>query len=154
MFLIDGYNLLHVAFPGRATRDSRERLVGEVVEFCRRRGYRARIVFDATGDLPRRQRHGDVEIRNVAPGRSADEEILSALASTRDRTAHTLVTDDQALVREAKRRGVRVVPCRDFLRLLESPGHEPGFKEAGPVSPGEVDAWMREFGLEGEGGEE
>lgn len=148
MFLIDGYNLLHAAFPGPADGSSRRRLVDRIVDFCRRGGYRARIVFDATEGLPRRQRRGDVEIRNVAPGRTADEEILAALASTRDRTAHTLVTDDGALVREALRRGVRVVPCRDFARLLEGPGRERGGKEGGPLSPGEVDYWIREFGLD------
>lgn len=149
MFLIDGYNLLHVAASGSPTGSDRRRLVDRIAEFCRRRGYRARIVFDATGDLPRRQWRGGVEIRNVAPGRSADEEILCALTSTSDRTAHALVTDDRALVREARRRGVRVIPCRDFLRLLEEaarPGTD--VKEQPLLSPGEVDYWMREFGLE------
>lgn len=151
MFLIDGYNLLHVACAGSSAAASCRRLVDRIVDFCRRGGYRARIVFDATEGLPRRQRRGDVEIRNVMPGRTADEEILAALLSTRDRTAHTLVTDDGMLVREARRRGVRVIPCRDFMRLLEGQGRQGGGKEGGPLTPGEVDYWMREFGLDERG---
>ncbi len=148
MFLIDGYNLLHAAFPGRATRGARDRLVDLIVDFCRRGGYRARIVFDATGDLPRRRRRGEVEIRNVARGRSADEEIIEALSSTVDRTAHTLVSDDRELTREAGRRGVKVIPSGDFARLLLAPGPAEDPKAGGALSPGEVDYWMDEFGLD------
>ena len=148
MFLIDGYNLLHAAFPERAGRGARQRLIDSVVDFCRSGGYRARIVFDATGDLPRRQKRGEVEIRNVARGRSADDEILDALASTEDRTAHTLVTNDRALAQEAGRRGVKVIPSEDFARLLLARGPSEDPKAGGALSPGEVDYWMKEFGLD------
>jgi len=148
MFLIDGYNLLHAAFPEPAAQGSRRRLIDLVVDFCGRRGYRARIVFDATGDMPRRQRRGEVEIRNVPPGRSADDEILEALASTDDRTAHTLVTNDGALAREARRRGVKVIPSGDFARLLQARGPSDDPKAGGLLSPAEVDEWLREFGLD------
>jgi len=147
MFLIDGYNLLHAAFPDRATGGSRRHLVDLVVDYCRRGGYRARIVFDATGDMPRRQRRGEVEIRNVPRGSTADDEILEALASTEDRTAHTLVTDDRELAREAARRGVKVIPSGEFARLLQVRGPAEDPKAGGTLSSGEVDYWMDEFGL-------
>jgi predicted RNA-binding protein with PIN domain len=148
MFLIDGYNLLHAAFPDRATAEARRRLIDLVVEYCRKGGYRARIVFDATGEMPRRQRRGDVEIRNVPRGSTADEEILEALGSTEDRTAHTLVTNDRALTGEAARRGVKVIPSEEFARMLQAHGPSEDPKAGGELSPGEVDYWIKEFGLD------
>jgi predicted RNA-binding protein with PIN domain len=148
MFLIDGYNLLHAAFPDQATGGSRRHLVDLVVEFCRRGGYRARIVFDATGEMPRRQRRGEVEIRNVPRGSTADDEILEALASTDDRTAHTLVTNDRALAQEAGRRGVKVISCEEFSRFLDAHGPSEDPKAGWTLSSGEVDYWLKEFGLD------
>lgn len=147
MFLIDGYNLLHVLVSGRPSDRERERMVGLVEAWCLRGGYRARIVFDPTAGLRARERRGAVEVRGVAEGRTADEEILRTLASTRDRTAYTVVSDDRAIVEAARRRRCRVVSCREFLRRLEALGpQEP--PEPGGAPPGEVDYWMREFGLE------
>ncbi len=147
MFLIDGYNLLHAAFGGSSGGDLR-RLVDLLVDFCRKGGYRVRLVLDATGDMPRRRRLGDVEIRNVPRGRSADEEIVETLSASGDRAAHTLVTDDRSLAREARQLGVKVVPCMVFFRLLqERRGPLEDRKPAAPLSPLEVDYWMDEFGL-------
>ncbi len=151
MFLIDGYNLLHAMSRGRLPRPDPRRLIDLVVSWCRRGGYRARIVFDPTGDLPRRRKKGEVEIRNVARGRSADEEILAALESTGDRTAYTVVTNDRDVAREAGRHGIRVVSCEDFARDLLARGPSEDPKGNGMLSPGEVDYWMREFGLEDPG---
>ncbi|HXG59932.1 MAG TPA: NYN domain-containing protein [Planctomycetota bacterium] len=147
MFLIDGYNLLHAIAGGRPTAEARERMVARVEAWCRREGYRARIVFDPTAGLRALETRGAVEIRGVAEGRTADEEILRTLASTSDRTAYTVVSDDRAIATGARKRRFRVVSCREFLRRLEGPGSgEP--PEPGGVPPGEVDYWMREFGLE------
>jgi predicted RNA-binding protein with PIN domain len=147
VFLIDGYNLLYAIVGGRPTAEERERMVVRIEAWCRRGGYRARIVFDPTAGLRARETRGAVEILGVAEGLKADEEILRTLASTRDRTAYTVVSDDRAIVAEARKRRFRVVSCREFLRRLEVPGHgEPS--EPGGVPPGEVDYWMREFGLE------
>lgn len=147
MFLIDGYNLLHAFVPGRPTDRERERLVTLIEAWCRRGGYRARIVFDPTAGLRSRELRGAVEIRGVAEGRTADEEILRTLASTRDRTAYTVVSDDRAIVAEARKRRCRVVACRDFVRRLQAPGSAEPPEPGGPP-PGEVEYWMREFGLE------
>lgn len=146
MFLIDGYNLLHVLTRGRVTSETRGRLVDLVEEYCRRGGYRARIVFDPTARERSRAQRGAVEVRYAREGVTADEEILRALAATSDRTAYTVVSNDGAIVREAERRQFKVVSCEAFARLLlETP---PPAAAEGEVPPGEVDHWLREFGLD------
>ncbi len=140
MFLIDGYNLLH------AIGTSRDALLGAVEAWCRREKRTARIVFDPTGGMKRRENRGPLEIRVVAEGRKADEEILAALGATSDRTAWTLVSNDLELVKAAERKGMTVLTCKDFAALLAAPDLGPEKKEG--AGPGEVDFWMKEFGLD------
>lgn len=142
MYLIDGYNLLH-ALPEKA---SRERLIGLVAAHCQAGRYTALIVFDATGGMRRRAQIGPVELRVVAEGRKADEEILDLLGSTTDRTAYTLVSNDLELVREAEKRGMRVLRAEDFAASLLATPEGPEKSQDAP--PGEVDFWMKEFGLD------
>lgn len=140
MYLIDGYNLLH------AIGGTRDTLLGDVEAWCRRENRTARIVFDPTGGMKRRESRGPVEIRVVAEGRKADEEILAALASTSDRTAWTLVSNDLELVKAAERKGMQVLGCKDFGALLAARDAAPEKKDG--AAPGEVDFWMKEFGLD------
>ena len=146
MFLIDGYNLLHALARGRATPEARDRLISLIEAFCRAGGYRARIVFDATGGMKRREERGPLEIGSVAQGRTADEEILEALDSTTDRTEYAIVSNDLALVKAAEKKQVKVLSCEEFGRLITPRGEAPEKGDA--ASSGEVDYWMREFGLE------
>lgn len=144
MFLIDGYNLLH------AVGMSRDALLGAVDAFCRRENQSARVVFDPTGGMKRRENRGALEIRVVAEGRKADEEILAAIAATSDRTAWTLVSNDLELVKAAERKQLRVLACRDFAALLAAP--EADVEKKDGASGAEVDFWMKEFGLDDEAG--
>lgn len=146
MFLIDGYNLLHAFSREKTGEEARGKLIALIEAFCTQGNYRARIVFDPTGGMKRNDQKGPVEVRNVPQGGTADEEILAAIRSTDDRTRYTVVSNDRAIVAAAGKRGFPVIPCLDFaerIRRRDQP-HEKG----GPPSPGEVDYWMREFGLE------
>lgn len=148
MFLIDGYNLLHVVARGKSGEPARSGLLALLQAWCERGGYRARIVFDPTGGMKRNEVRGAIEIRNVPQGGTADEEILAALASTDDRTRYTVVSNDAALVQGAQKKGIPVVPCEEFARMLSARAESP--EKADSASPGEVDYWLKEFGLEDE----
>jgi rRNA-processing protein FCF1 len=137
VYLIDGYNLSHAL---GVTRDA---LLGAVEAFCRRENQAARVVFDPTGGMKRRENRGALEIRVVAEGRKADEEILAAIEATSDRTAVTLVSNDLELVRAAEAKHLRVLACRDFAALLAAPPSD----DDKPGPGGDVDFWMKEFGL-------
>jgi predicted RNA-binding protein with PIN domain len=142
VLLIDGYNVLH-ALPGGASRD---RLIELLVAHCRSGNHAALIVFDATGGMRRRAQLGPVEVRVVAEGRKADSEILDLIDGTADRTAYTLVSNDLELVRAAEKKGMRVLRSEDFAKsLLEAPESP---EKRTDVPPGEVDFWLKEFGLD------
>jgi predicted RNA-binding protein with PIN domain len=146
MFLIDGYNLLHSFTRGKSGEDARDGLIALIQGWCDRGGYRARIVFDPTGGMKRNDVRGAIEIRNVPQGVTADEEILAALGSTDDRTQYTVVSNDSAIVKAAGKKGFAVVPCEEFARMIATRPEGP--EKADAASPGEVDYWMKEFGLE------
>lgn len=146
MFLIDGYNLLHSFARARSGEDARNGLISLVHAWCERGGYRARIVFDPTGGMKRNDTRGGMEIRNVPQGTTADEEILAALDATGDRTQYTVVSNDAAIVKAAGRKGFQVVPCEEFARMIATRAEGPEKSES--AAPGEVDYWMKEFGLE------
>jgi len=150
VYLIDGYNLLHRAAPGRANPAWRETLLARIEAWCRRTSHAARVVFDPTAGLRRREARGGVEVRVVAEGRTADDEIRKLLEGTSDRTAWTLVTNDLALVKAADQRGFRVVTCEAFLQLIAPPEKDPDKREG--ASESEVDFWLRDMGLEEEPG--
>jgi predicted RNA-binding protein with PIN domain len=146
MFLIDGYNLLHSFAREKSGEDARNGLIALIQAWADRGGYRARIVFDPTGGMKRNEVRGAIEIRNVPQGRTADEEILEALGSTDDRTQYTVVSNDSAIVKAAGKQGFAVVPCEEFARTITTRPEGP--EKADTASPGEVDYWMKEFGLE------
>lgn len=146
MFLIDGYNLLHSFARAQSGEDARGGLVALIQAWCERGGYTARIVFDPTGGMKRNDVRGPVQVRNVPQGTTADEEILAALGGTADRTQYTVVSNDSAIVKAAAKRGFTVVPCEDFARMILTRAEGPEKADAAP--PGEVDYWMKEFGLE------
>ena len=148
MFLIDGYNLLHAVGRGKSGEEARAALIGLIEGWCAQGNYRARIVFDPTGGMKRNEQRGALEIRNVPQGTSADEEILAALRATDDRTQYTVVSNDLAIVKAAEKRGFTVLPCEDFARMIATRAAGPEKKDT--ASPGEVDYWMKEFGLEEE----
>jgi len=146
LFLIDGYNLLHSFAREKTGGEARAKLVALIESYCVRGNYRARIVFDPTGGMKRNDQRGPVEVRNVPQGLTADEEILGALQATDDRTQYTVVSNDSAIVKAAAKKGFTVVPCEEFARLLSAAPEGPEKSES--ASPGEVDYWMREFGLD------
>jgi len=148
VFLIDGYNLLHSFAREKSGEEARRGLIALIEVYCTQGNYRARIVFDPTGSMKRNDQRGPVEIRNVPQGRTADDEILEALQSTADRTEYTVVSNDLAIVKAAEKMGFTVLPCEEFASLISQ---RPAAREkGGSPSPGEVDYWMREFGLDDE----
>lgn len=148
MFLIDGYNLLHSFAREKTGTEARAKLVALIEAYCVRGNYRARIVFDPTGGMKRNDRRGPVEIRNVPQGRTADEEILEAIRSTDDRTLYTVVSNDLALVKAAGKKGFTAVSCEEFAAQISRAPEAP--EKGDSASSGEVDYWMKEFGLDDE----
>ena len=144
--MIDGYNLLHALARGRATEEAREQLLSKIVAYCATGNYRALIVFDPTGGMKRRDQRGSVEVYNVPQGTTADEVILNTLATCDDQLQYAVVSNDLKIVKAAEKDGYKVLSCEEFGGRILQRAEEP---EKGDLpSPGEVDYWMREFGLD------
>jgi predicted RNA-binding protein with PIN domain len=123
--------------------------------------------------LPRRQRRGDVEFRFAGEDATADDVLCDLVREARDPQGTTLVTSDREILDAARARGVRMAASREFWKELtgeargteggdRGPARRPGPKgrPAAPppdpvehpgkrsgLSDGEVDYWMKEFGI-------
>lgn len=165
MLLIDGYNVLFAGSPRRIAREqlpqAREDLLTRIARYCEVCGIRARVIFDFTQGPPihgiaARKRVGNVEVWYTPKGIIADEEILGLIAGTRDRTAYTVVTSDRAIADPARKKLIQVIDSSRFHReldrvLLDAEEKSEDAPEKGEgLKPGDVDYWMREFGLRDE----
>lgn len=168
LYLIDGYNLLFSG-AGRRPRDprdlerARDELVHLLTAFHAVRRGRTVLVFDSRTDvslfgLPRRRRHGAVEVRFAPSDASADAHLMDLIAEVQDAQGTTVVTSDRAILDAAAAKGVRSAGAREFWKALTEGEDGAGGRGAPPeprakrdgLSSAEVEYWMKEFGY-GEG---
>lgn len=151
-YLIDGHNLIP-KIPGLslADPDDEMRLVEVVQALCRRQRKRAEVFFDqAPPGMAGSHRSGWVLVHFVRQGLTADEAIARRLRSLGGEARNwTVVSSDHRVQAEARAQGARVVSAEEFARWLQatdsSAPAKPSSKEA-PLSPEEVDYWLRLFG--------
>ena len=157
VFLIDGYNLLFARSRGRIdSRDldqERERLVRLVQRYCHICGKRASIIFDHTKGPPiyghpTRRVLDEVEVRFTTEDVSADDEIISTVESTNDRTAYTVISSDRQIVDRVRKLKMKVLDSTAFAdELAETIRGADTKGTKNPLAKEEVDYWMKEFGV-------
>ena len=148
MLIIDGYNLMMAGdrrIPRRCFDGTRERLIKVVDRYAQAQKTRCEIVFDGapTSGIP----HS--EWLTVRYARDADAAIIERIENERDRTALTVVSNDRTITDAARERKMTVLAAREFADRLKAlpPGPRPPDPKIDGISPGEADAWMKEFGL-------
>lgn len=158
MLLIDGYNLLFS--DRRVVREklpqARQELAILVARYCEASGLRARIIFDFTHGppafgIPLRQRVGTVEVWFTPKGVTADDEIRGLIDATDDRTAYTVITSDREIASAVAKRQFKVMASDVFRKEMAETlreGKTEAREKTQGLGPGEVDYWMREFGLD------
>src|SRR5262245_33910605 len=117
--VIDGYNLLY-ARGESPSAGSRERLVGDLVRWARRRGRTAIVVFDAWAQGKRVEHveaRGPVTVCFTRYGERADEWIVRRVAA---RPEAVVVTSDRAVAQGARRRGAVVLGAEAFVARLDA----------------------------------
>jgi predicted RNA-binding protein with PIN domain len=164
-FLIDGYNLMHAAGLARPTygpgdlERCRQRLLvllaGSLGEQQRRR---TTVVFDAKEAVGERMREftvRDMRVLFTDPGHEADELIESLLAVHSSPKRLLVVSSDHRLHKAARRRRAKVQDSDQFLDHLErqldralqrAHDRDDRGKPDGPLSPAEVEQWLKVFG--------
>jgi predicted RNA-binding protein with PIN domain len=156
-YLIDGHNLIP-RIPGLALADVDDemQLVEMLQEFCRRTRKQAEVYFDnAPPGGSRARTFGPVLARFIRQGYSADDAIKERLKRLgRASRNWTVVSSDQSVQAEARASQAHIQNSEAFARLLvqtlEQSGQENRETSDVTLPPGEVDDWLKLFGVEEE----
>jgi predicted RNA-binding protein with PIN domain len=165
-FLIDGYNLLNAAGilgrgrgPGTLQR-ARQALLNTLVESLPPdQVTRTTVVFDSSDSpwgVAKETTHRGITVKFSSKDEDADTVIERLIAAESAPKRLTVVSSDHRLQRAAKRRRAIAVDSDVwFAELLrERAARQKGKaggdvpKPEGPFAPGDVDYWLREFGLD------
>lgn len=163
MYLIDGYNLIFVIHRGKSLADDiekrRDDLLRMLDRYAERHGTRIEVVFDSKERIfphGRMERRGRVQKVFTSPTRSADDYLIDKINSTKDKQSITIVSSDRQILRAAEQNRVAFITSSDFLRQLivdlessKNLSAEDREKTDG-LSADQVEAWMKEFGIEDE----
>lgn len=160
--LIDGYNLLFAAGilgPLRGKRggaSSRETLLDFLVDHLPAKDLpRSMIVFDAAEappGLPKQYSHRGLAVRFAPRNMSADALMEELIERSADPRRLTVVSSDHRIQRAARRRGAKYMDSGAWHAELRRMAAQAGVEaeEQKPdhtLSPAEVAAWLREFGI-------
>jgi hypothetical protein len=128
VWLVDGFNALHVAVlrgrprAGWWTREGRELLLARVRGF-EDRSAEVWVVFDGPHPLAGAEGEASAEGPRVAFAASADAWLLQRVRGAQPGEV-AVVTADRPLAARARARGARVVSPRDFLARCAAPSRD------------------------------
>jgi uncharacterized protein len=153
--LIDGHNLIgQLPNLSLADPDDEAQLVLLLRRYAaRRRGRKIVVVFDGGvyGHPDHLSGYG-VEARFARSPSDADSELIRRIRAVRRRDEWLVVSSDRAVAGAAQAHGIPVLSAQAFARrlaALDQPRVSPQAKHADrPLSPAEVEEWLRLFGLE------
>lgn len=165
--LIDGYNLLHVTglFGKGAGRTPLARSRNALLDFLVAALDPAEIksstiVFDAREApprLPRQLTHAGLNVQFAEKHETADELLETLIAAATSPRRLIVVSSDHRVQRAAKRRKATAIDSdRWYIELIRHKRETSQSQSAPaevdtanrPVSPAEVQAWIRAFGLD------
>lgn len=155
--IIDGNNLLHaVRDHAPVPAGGREAMVRRIHQWSVRDGYATTVVFDGappTRGLKRQTAPDGLEVRFSAP-RTADDLIVELIHAASHPDQILVVTDDKAILYEARLRRCASIANVTFIeKLFPSSPNSPAVASIPPsdkptdISPEELAYWRREFGI-------
>ena len=118
--IVDGYNVTKNAWPDSSLEIQRDRLLAGVAPLAARTGAEVTVVFDAADKVERPlvNRPRGVRVLFSPVGVIADDVIRQLVAAEPPGRPVVVVSSDQAVVRDVKRAGARVVGSVVLSRLL------------------------------------
>ncbi len=144
-YLIDGNNLIGVFSSLEVgSQKSREIIIRKLAKFHKITKKRIVLVFDGAPDpYPSRFELYPKSFLVLFPnfGESADE-VIKRLISP----GMILVSSDRELIEEARRRRLKWMRSREFLRVISSVREEDRGKPIWNPTPQEIEAWLKIFG--------
>ncbi len=137
-YIIDGYNLLFRLYGDRHHLESRRRaFIQEIEKKAALLSMNVTIVFDGhfAEEEETRSHYRVLEIIYSSHGESADELILSELASSLDPRREVVVTSDRDLCRRAKQFHSQTESAESFYRTLDQRYKKRKKKDASEEAP-------------------
>jgi predicted RNA-binding protein with PIN domain len=118
--IIDGYNVTKEAWPTASLEAQRSRLVAALGPLVARSGAETTVVFDAAESSVRTAMPAPRGVRVVfsPEGVIADDVIRQLVAAEPRGRVVTVVTGDQAVVRDVVRAGARAVPASALIGVI------------------------------------
>jgi predicted RNA-binding protein with PIN domain len=159
--LIDGYNLLHASgvLPSRAGPATFERARGALLAFLAqsltdKERSSAVIVFDAANSphgVPDRYHFEGISVRFARGYATADDLLAELIDDHSSARQLTVVSSDHQVQRAARRRRAKPIDSDEWMRELvqrkrSGESTVDDAKPQAPLSPAEVQQWLREFG--------
>ena len=142
--LVDAHNVLHHDPILRVRMHEPERARSEMEQLLAGRQHLHLFYDGGPGGEVRTSHRQGLAIDYAGTG-EADDRIVRWLQVNATRRA-LVVSDDADLRRRVRTLGAAVADARGFLEPLRRQ-HDPR-ESRGPLSPGEVDEWMKIFGLD------
>lgn len=131
MYLIDGYNLLHVLKPDRraAVDDlARLRMLAMLAEFARRKSSSVICFFDGTPGLDASSSFQRPGVRVIFCGpddQSADAAICRYVEEAREPHKLRVVSNDREVRSVCRREGAKLLKSDEFAAQLQPPKDSP-----------------------------
>jgi predicted RNA-binding protein with PIN domain len=155
-YLIDGHNLIG-QLPDISLADPNDeaQLVQKLAGFAARTRQRCVVVFDRgiPGGTSRMSTRS-VRVVFASPPANADQVIMRRIRNERNPKTWIVVSSDNQVLSEARRRRMQTIRAGDFADLMQRPEPEakPGQDEAADVhlSEDEINEWLDLFGKEPE----
>ena len=159
--IIDGNNLLHAPMPTILAGLDEARLC-RLLAAGPWRGRRMVVVCDGAPGPMREVESPEnaVELVHSGPNKTADDLIIAMVDKDSAPRRLVVVSNDRQIQRAARRRRSKVCSCEQFIRQLVAIANAEAAGRANPQKPrrpapgsldaNDVDAWLKEFGLDGD----
>jgi len=148
-YLIDGNNVMAQRVGWHRDKPKARRgLMEELAQFARARRVSVMVVFDGAPEqfFADGSSYKGVRVFYSERGSNADERIKRMVEETRGRRTLVVVTSDRQLGDYVRRCGAQVMRSGEFRKKMEEAAADGGAGE--PSIEGELDEWMRYFGVE------
>lgn len=151
ILVVDTYNVLHVVGvlpPELAGVDVAE--LANLIQGSRYGSTNVELICDGTPAEHHQIDHeSSIRLRYAGPGHEADDLIAGLIQKSTSPKRLTVVSSDQWVIRQARRRRCRTMSSEIFLqRLVQdalSPNKNRSHRPANPLSKGEIAKWLDVF---------
>ncbi|MEW5798917.1 MAG: NYN domain-containing protein [Bacteroidota bacterium] len=151
-FIIDGYNVVHTIPSLKKTLahdadTARELFIQSVAQLTHRRKFRCTIVFDGSppANSSKQSPHAPVHVMYSFP-HSADAKIKQIIEQSKNRSSLVIISSDREILNFARVCSCQTHTSKHFANLLSESDDALPEKTDTPLSPSQINEWLKIFG--------